>query len=174
MNWAALARTTGALREPSAKAAAKRPVSWSEIERAILLRIARRDTRPASRSRLRSAAIELGANKNTVSKAYRSLAAAGLPAHACRLRHFREQAAASGQHRRRSGRDHRPCFARRTGSEALRALGRAISQLRQRRRDAGVRSGGAAHRFHRVQPAATRPCSAATCSWPLRIRSSRS
>jgi DNA-binding transcriptional regulator YhcF (GntR family) len=58
--------------------AARRAVSWSEIERAILLRIARKDYTPGQRiPTCEALALELGANKNTVSKAYRSLAAKG-------------------------------------------------------------------------------------------------
>jgi DNA-binding transcriptional regulator YhcF (GntR family) len=60
------------------QAAAKRPVSWSEIERAILLRIARKEYAPGQRiPTCEALAAELGANKNTVSKAYRSLAQRG-------------------------------------------------------------------------------------------------
>jgi len=65
-------------RSPPAKPAAKRSVSWSEIERAILLRIARKDYTPGQQiPTCEALALELGANKNTVSKAYRSLAAKG-------------------------------------------------------------------------------------------------
>ena len=56
----------------------KRPVSWAEIERAILLRIARKEYTPGQRiPTCEALAAELGANKNTVSKAYRSLAQRG-------------------------------------------------------------------------------------------------
>jgi DNA-binding transcriptional regulator YhcF (GntR family) len=59
-------------------AGAKRPVAWSEIERAILLRIARKEYTPGQRiPTCEALAAELGANKNTVSKAYRSLAQRG-------------------------------------------------------------------------------------------------
>ena len=53
-------------------------MSWSQIERAILLRIARKDYTPGQKiPTCEALAVELGANKNTVSKAYRSLAAKG-------------------------------------------------------------------------------------------------
>src|SRR5688572_3259063 len=56
----------------------KRMVSWSEIERAILLRIARKEYTPGEQiPTCEGLAAELGANKNTVSKAYRSLAQRG-------------------------------------------------------------------------------------------------
>lgn len=56
----------------------KRAVTWSEIERAILLRIARKEYVPGQRiPTCEALAVELGANKNTVSKAYRSLAERG-------------------------------------------------------------------------------------------------
>jgi len=57
---------------------ARRPVSASEIERAILLRIARKDYVAGQRiPTCEALAAQLGANKNTVSKAYRALAAKG-------------------------------------------------------------------------------------------------
>src|SRR5689334_14950682 len=60
------------------RADARRSVSWSEIERAILLRIARKEYMPGQRiPTCEALAVELGANKNTVSKAYRSLAERG-------------------------------------------------------------------------------------------------
>jgi DNA-binding transcriptional regulator YhcF (GntR family) len=60
------------------RAEARRSVSWSEIERAILLRIARKEYMPGQRiPTCEALAVELGANKNTVSKAYRSLAERG-------------------------------------------------------------------------------------------------
>jgi len=53
-------------------------VSWSQIERAILLRIARNEYSPGQRiPTCEALAAEFGANKNTVSKAYRSLAQRG-------------------------------------------------------------------------------------------------
>lgn len=53
-------------------------MSWSEIERAILLRIARKEYVPGQKiPTCEALALELGANKNTVSKAYRSLAQRG-------------------------------------------------------------------------------------------------
>ena len=56
----------------------KRSVSWSQIERAILLRIARNEYAPGQRiPTCEALAAEFGANKNTVSKAYRSLAKRG-------------------------------------------------------------------------------------------------
>ena len=56
----------------------KRSVSWLEIERAILLRIARKEYVPGQRiPTCEALAAELGANKNTVNKAYRSLAQRG-------------------------------------------------------------------------------------------------
>jgi len=56
----------------------KRSVSWAEIERAILLRIGRKEYAPGQRiPTCEALASELGANKNTVSKAYRSLAERG-------------------------------------------------------------------------------------------------
>jgi DNA-binding transcriptional regulator YhcF (GntR family) len=59
-------------------ATAKRSVSWLEIERAILLRIARKEYSPGQKiSTCEELAAEFGANKNTVSKAYRSLAERG-------------------------------------------------------------------------------------------------
>src|SRR5215470_6882770 len=55
-----------------------RPVSWSEIERVVLLRIARNEYTAGQRiPTCEALASELGANKNTVSKAYRSLAQRG-------------------------------------------------------------------------------------------------
>jgi len=58
--------------------AARRPVSWSEIERAVLLRIARGEYVPGQRiPTCEALAAEFGANKNTVNKAYRSLAKRG-------------------------------------------------------------------------------------------------
>ncbi len=63
---------------PKSKPAKKRPVSWSEIERAILLRIARKEYLPGQKIPTCEAfAAEFGANKNTVSKAYRSLVERG-------------------------------------------------------------------------------------------------
>ncbi len=60
------------------KGLAKRPVSWSEIERALLLRIARKEYLPGQKiPTCEALAAEFGANKNTVSKAYRSLAQRG-------------------------------------------------------------------------------------------------
>ena len=57
---------------------ARRFVPWAAIERAILLRIARKEYVPGQRMPTCEAlAAELGANKNTVSKAYRSLAERG-------------------------------------------------------------------------------------------------
>jgi DNA-binding transcriptional regulator YhcF (GntR family) len=57
---------------------AKRSVAWSQIERAILLRIARKEYAPGQQiPTCEALAAELGANKNTVSKAYRSLAERG-------------------------------------------------------------------------------------------------
>ena len=65
-------------RSVSQRAGVKRYVSWSEIERAILLRIARKEYMPGQQMPTCEAlAAELSANKNTVSKAYRSLAARG-------------------------------------------------------------------------------------------------
>ena len=56
----------------------KRAVQWSEIERAILLRIARKEYAAGQQlPTCEALAAELGANKNTVSKAYRSLAQRG-------------------------------------------------------------------------------------------------
>ena len=56
----------------------RRPVTWSEVERAILLRIARKEYTPGQQiPTCEALAAELGANKNTVSKAYRSLAQRG-------------------------------------------------------------------------------------------------
>lgn len=56
----------------------KPSVSWSQIERAILLRIARNEYLPGQRiPTCEALACEFGANKNTVSKAYRSLAQRG-------------------------------------------------------------------------------------------------
>jgi DNA-binding transcriptional regulator YhcF (GntR family) len=53
-------------------------VSWSDIERAVLLRIARKEYLPGQQiPTCEALAAELGANKNTVSKAYRSLAERG-------------------------------------------------------------------------------------------------
>jgi DNA-binding transcriptional regulator YhcF (GntR family) len=53
-------------------------VAWSEIERAVLLRIARNEYAPGQRiPTCEELAAELGANKNTVSKAYRSLVQRG-------------------------------------------------------------------------------------------------
>ena len=58
--------------------AARRSVSWSQIERAVLLRIARGEYVPGQRiPTCEALAAEFGANKNTVSKAYRSLAKRG-------------------------------------------------------------------------------------------------
>jgi DNA-binding transcriptional regulator YhcF (GntR family) len=63
---------------PARAARARRAVSWSEIERAILLRIARKEYVPGERiPTCEALAAEIGANKNTVSKAYRSLAQRG-------------------------------------------------------------------------------------------------
>jgi DNA-binding transcriptional regulator YhcF (GntR family) len=66
-------------RPPRALDATKRrSVSWSEIERAILLRIARKEYLPGQKiPTCEALAAEFGANKNTVSKAYRSLAQRG-------------------------------------------------------------------------------------------------
>jgi DNA-binding transcriptional regulator YhcF (GntR family) len=62
----------------AARSQGKRPVSWSEIERVVLLRIARNEYAPGQRiATCEALASELGANKNTVSKAYRSLAERG-------------------------------------------------------------------------------------------------
>lgn len=56
----------------------KRSVSWSDIERALLLRIARKEYAPGQRiPTCEALAAEFGANKNTVNKAYRSLAQRG-------------------------------------------------------------------------------------------------
>ncbi|MEP7206053.1 MAG: GntR family transcriptional regulator [Casimicrobiaceae bacterium] len=56
----------------------KRAISWSEIERSILLRIARKEYVPGQRiPTCEALAVEFGANKNTVSKAFRSLAQRG-------------------------------------------------------------------------------------------------
>lgn len=56
----------------------RRSVSWAEIERAILLRIARKEYLPGQKiPTCEALAAEFGANKNTVSKAYRSLAQRG-------------------------------------------------------------------------------------------------
>lgn len=68
-----------AARLPRALDATKRrSVSWSEIERAILLRIARKEYLPGQKiPTCEALAAEFGANKNTVSKAYRSLAQRG-------------------------------------------------------------------------------------------------
>ncbi len=56
----------------------RRPVTWSEIERTVLLRIARKEYMPGQKiPTCEVLATELGANKNTVSKAYRSLAQRG-------------------------------------------------------------------------------------------------
>lgn len=53
-------------------------VSWSQIERAILLRIASKEYVPGQRiPTCEAIAAEFGANKNTASKAYRSLAKRG-------------------------------------------------------------------------------------------------
>ena len=69
---------TSGTRPRSARGDARRFVSWAEIERAILLRIARKEYVPGQRMPTCEAlAAELGANKNTVSKAYRSLAERG-------------------------------------------------------------------------------------------------
>jgi DNA-binding transcriptional regulator YhcF (GntR family) len=74
-------KTAGALppRVPRAlDGARRRSVSWSEIERAILLRIARKEYLPGQKiPTCEALAVEFGANKNTVSKAYRSLAQRG-------------------------------------------------------------------------------------------------
>ncbi len=68
----------GTARTRAPEVAAKPPVSWSQIERAILLRIARKEYAPGQRiPTCEALAAELGANKNTVSKAYRSLAQRG-------------------------------------------------------------------------------------------------
>jgi DNA-binding transcriptional regulator YhcF (GntR family) len=68
----------GARRDRIPEAATGRPVSWSAIERAILLRIARKEYVPGQQiPTCEALATELGANKNTVSKAYRSLAQRG-------------------------------------------------------------------------------------------------
>lgn len=68
-------------RSPSGKAApgaARRAIRADDIERTILMRIARNEYRPGDRiPTCEALAAELGANKNTVSKAYRSLAARG-------------------------------------------------------------------------------------------------
>jgi len=56
----------------------RRAVSWSEIERTILLRIARKEYVPGQRiPTCEAIAAEFGANKNTANKAYRSLAKRG-------------------------------------------------------------------------------------------------
>lgn len=53
-------------------------MSWSRIERAILVRIARSEYLPGARiPTCEALAAELGANKNTVNKAYQSLARRG-------------------------------------------------------------------------------------------------
>jgi DNA-binding transcriptional regulator YhcF (GntR family) len=68
----------GAGRSRSREGSHKRPVSWSEIERAILLRIARKEYAPGQQiPTCEALAAEFGANKNTVSKAFRSLADRG-------------------------------------------------------------------------------------------------
>lgn len=66
-------------REAASPAAGpKRSVSATEIERAILLRIARKEYLPSRQiPTCEALAAEFGANKNTVSKAYRSLAERG-------------------------------------------------------------------------------------------------
>jgi GntR family transcriptional regulator len=62
-------------RGAGSEAATSRSVHASEIERAILLRIARREYAAGQQlPTCEALAAELGANKNTVSKAYRSLA----------------------------------------------------------------------------------------------------
>ncbi len=73
-------RRPGPSRAPAGlrSSAVKRSVSWSQIERAILLRIARSEYVPGQRiPTCEALAAEFGANKNTVSKAYRSLAKRG-------------------------------------------------------------------------------------------------
>jgi len=60
------------------RAPARRSVTWSEIERAILLRIASKEYLPGQQiPTCEALAAEFSANKNTVSKAYRSLAQRG-------------------------------------------------------------------------------------------------
>src|SRR5437879_1927192 len=61
-----------------APAAARRPTSWVEVERAVLVRIAGGAYTPNQRlPTCEQLAAELGVNKNTVSKAYRALAERG-------------------------------------------------------------------------------------------------
>src|SRR5436190_14236764 len=56
----------------------RRPISWTEVEKAILLRIVSGVYEPGQRlPSCEQLATEVGANKNTVSKAYRSLAERG-------------------------------------------------------------------------------------------------
>jgi len=65
-------------RQAPAPGESRRSVSWSQIERAILLRIARREYVPGQRiPTCEAVAAEFGANKNTASKAFRSLARRG-------------------------------------------------------------------------------------------------
>jgi DNA-binding transcriptional regulator YhcF (GntR family) len=63
---------------PPRESEGKRLVSWFDIERAILLRIARKEYLAGQRiPTCEALAAEFGANKNTVSRAYRSLAERG-------------------------------------------------------------------------------------------------
>ena len=59
-------------------ASGRRPISWTEVEKAILLRIVSGVYEPGQQlPSCEQLAAEVGANKNTVSKAYRSLAERG-------------------------------------------------------------------------------------------------
>jgi len=67
-------RTDGRRNEPSKR----RPSSWTDVEKAILLRILSGVYTPGQQlPSCEQLAVEVGANKNTVSKAYRSLAERG-------------------------------------------------------------------------------------------------
>src|SRR3954451_9887603 len=69
----ASAGTAGSRGQP-----ARRPTSWMDVEKAILLRIVRGVYAPEQQlPSCEQLAAEVGANKNTVSKAYRSLAERG-------------------------------------------------------------------------------------------------
>src|SRR3954471_22823517 len=78
MNRAAAAGSNATRAVSNRQAGVRRSVSWSQIERTILLRIARNEYLPGQRiPTCEALAAELGANKNTVSKAYRALAQRG-------------------------------------------------------------------------------------------------
>jgi DNA-binding transcriptional regulator YhcF (GntR family) len=67
-----------AARPQRAANGARPAVSWSQIERAILVRIARSEYLPGARiPTCEALAVEFGANKNTVNKAYQSLVRRG-------------------------------------------------------------------------------------------------